>query len=91
MCPADTLQQLKSQGALLLDVRTPQEFAGGHAPGALNIPVATLQARFLELDRQKPILVCCASGARSAWAKNFLDAQGFQTVHNAGPWQRLIA
>lgn len=91
MCPVETLQQLKTEGAILLDVRTPMEFAGGHCPGSVNIPVDALQARYLELNRAKPVVVCCASGARAQWAKAFLEHQGFATVHNAGPWQRLLA
>jgi phage shock protein E len=71
-------------------VRTPAEYTQGHAPGSLNIPLDQLESRLGELKRDKPILVACASGVRSASAKALLERSGFQDVHNAGPWQRLM-
>ena len=81
---------LLDQGALIIDVRTPQEFALGHAPGSRNIPLDRLSDHLAELDRTRHLLVCCASGARSAAAKAMLDQAGFARVDNAGPWQRLL-
>lgn len=86
---AARLQELRRQGAVILDVRTPGEFAQGHARGARNIPLAELQARLGELDRAKPVLACCASGARSGSARAILLKAGFQEVHNVGPWTAL--
>nr|WP_320132619.1 rhodanese-like domain-containing protein [uncultured Holophaga sp.] len=83
----DLLNDLKSRNALVLDVRTRAEYGGGHVVGSLNIPLDELPRRLGELQRQRPILVCCASGARSGQAMQFLLSQGFQEVHNAGPWQ----
>jgi len=84
------IKDIKAKGALLLDVRTPGEFSQGHAPGSVNIPLDQLGTRLGELDRKKPILVACASGVRSASAKALLEQSGFEDVHNAGPWQRLM-
>jgi len=58
--------QLVADGALLLDVRTPGEFADGHVQGALNVPVQVLESRIAELDPARPVVVYCRSGNRSA-------------------------
>ncbi|MDP2876665.1 MAG: rhodanese-like domain-containing protein [Holophaga sp.] len=86
----DQLMTLLDQGTVILDVRTPQEFAQGHVPESRNIPLDTLSSHFAKLDRTKPILVCCASGARSGAAKAMLEKAGFTRVENEGPWQRLM-
>ena len=86
----DQMMTLIDQGATIIDVRTPQEFAQGHAPGSRNIPLDRLAEHLAELDRDKPVLVCCASGARSGAAKAMLDQAGFAKVDNVGPWQRLL-
>ncbi|NOK06446.1 MULTISPECIES: rhodanese-like domain-containing protein [Myxococcus] len=73
-------------GATLVDVRTPEEFASGHLPGAVNIPVDELARRFGELGApQTPLVVYCRSGARSGRAERLLKEQGFQDVFNLGP------
>jgi phage shock protein E len=72
-------------GALIVDVRTPDEFADESYPGAINIPVGNLSARMKELEpKTKPIVVYCASGARSAMAAQMLKASGWVDVVNAG-------
>jgi phage shock protein E len=72
-------------GARLVDVRTPGEYGSGHLPGAINIPVHELSARLGEVGpKDRPVVVYCASGARSARAKGLLRRAGFQTVHNLG-------
>jgi rhodanese-related sulfurtransferase len=83
------VHELRRKGALVLDVRTPGEFSQGHAKGARNIPLQVLQGRLGELDRDKPILTCCASGARSGSARALLLKAGFKEVHNVGPWTVL--
>jgi phage shock protein E len=85
----DKLAELKAQGAKILDVRTRAEFASGHATASVNIPLDQLGNRISELDKSHPIIVCCASGSRSAAAKSLLQSAGFTQVHNAGPWQRV--
>jgi rhodanese-related sulfurtransferase len=87
--PPEQLADLKAAGAQVVDVRTRAEFASGHAAGSLNIPLDQLQSRLGELDRARPVLVCCASGSRSAAAASLLRSAGFPNVHNAGPWQRV--
>ncbi|HJW33544.1 MAG TPA: rhodanese-like domain-containing protein [Holophagaceae bacterium] len=83
------LQALMARKAQLVDVRTPAEFAGGHAPGTVNIPLDQLATRARELDKARPVLCCCASGSRSAMATSLLKAKGFEAV-NAGPWGKLL-
>lgn len=83
------MHELRRGGAQILDVRSPGEFAQGHAKGARNIPLSLLKDRLGDLDRDKPILTCCASGARSGSARAILLKAGFKEVHNVGPWTNL--
>jgi len=72
-------------GALVVDVRTEDEFMDEAFPGAINIPVGALQARIKELEpKDRPIVLYCASGARSALAARILKAAGWTDVTNAG-------
>lgn len=74
------------KGAIIVDVRTPQEFLNGSANGSINIPLNELNEKSNQLDKNKTILVCCASGARSGMAKSILTQKGFADVVNIGPW-----
>lgn len=80
---------LMNQGAQIVDVRSEAEFAFGHKEGSINIPLGVLKDRMKELDNTKPVILCCASGSRSAFAKRTLMANGFKDVHNAGTWSSL--
>jgi phage shock protein E len=72
-------------GALVVDVRTPEEFAEEHFRNALNIPVDQLQQRITEFgEKNKPLVLYCASGARSAYATKMLRSAGYTDVTNAG-------
>ncbi|MBI3564408.1 MAG: rhodanese-like domain-containing protein [Elusimicrobia bacterium] len=84
------LPELLKRGGVVVDVRSPAEYAGGARPGSLNIPVSELQERCKGLDKAKPVIVCCASGTRSALAARVLKALGFQEVVNAGPWTNVL-
>lgn len=81
------LPALLAQGAVIVDVRTPAEFKTGSSRGSINIPLAQLEEKAAKLDRSKPVVVCCATGARSASAVTLLKRQGFATVVNAGAWK----
>jgi rhodanese-related sulfurtransferase len=84
------LQDYLSRNALVLDVRTPQEFAGGHVSGSVNVPVAQLPGGLKKLkDKSQPIITCCASGGRSANAAAMLRKAGYKQVINGGPWTRV--
>ena len=80
---------LMNQGAQIVDVRSEAEFAFGHKEGSINIPLGVLKDRMKELDNTKLVILCCASGSRSAFAKRTLMANGFKDVHNAGTWSSL--
>lgn len=84
------LPRLIKEGAILVDVRTPGEFAAGARPGSLNIPLDSLVKRAGELDREKTIILSCASGARSGMALRLLKQQGFKKVINAGSWKNTL-
>lgn len=81
------MPSLIEEGAVIVDVRSPAEYAGGSAAGSINIPLDQLEKRASNLDRGKTVIVCCASGARSAMAATILKNKGFQKVVNAGPWR----
>ena len=75
---------LASQGALLLDVRETDEYAEGHAPGSVLIPLGQLPSRLAEIkaSEHKPVAVICRSGKRSARAAEILRQAGFTKVYN---------
>lgn len=80
---AVVMEKIKA-GAKVVDVRSPGEFQGGAYPGAVNIPVQELEGRLGELPKDRPIVVYCASGARSAAAERMLRARGYGDVVNGG-------
>lgn len=76
---------LVGKGARLVDVRTTGEFAAGHLPGALNLPVQDLEGHLAELGaKDQPIVLYCRSGQRSARAARMLKGAGFTQVHDLG-------
>ncbi len=85
------LAQLVKDGAVILDVRTKNEYSGGHIKGSMNIPLDQLPNSLVKLKKDKPIITCCASGMRSAAAKNILKSNGFMAVYNGGGWTSLRA
>lgn len=84
--PAGEYQQLiaAKKGALLIDVRTPAEFAQDHLPNAVNIDYndGDFQPKMLELDKSKPVLIYCLSGGRSGKALQWMGEAGFKEVYN---------
>ncbi len=81
---------LDTKGAVILDVRSKNEYAGGHIKGSINIPVDQLSHNLEKLkDKNKPIITCCASGVRSASAMRILKANGYTNVQNGGGWTSL--
>jgi len=75
---------MEKEGALLLDVRTPGEYANTHIPGAELIPLQELEARIDEIVdyKDQPVLVYCRSGNRSRSAAQILKNQGFKEIYN---------
>ncbi|OGR95891.1 MAG: hypothetical protein A2016_10930 [Elusimicrobia bacterium GWF2_62_30] len=84
------LPALAAAGAVFVDVRTPAEFAACNRPGSINIPLDEIAKQAKKLDKAKPVILCCASGARSGVAAGILKSMGFRQVTNAGPWQNTL-
>lgn len=68
----------------LVDVRTPEEFNGGYIPGAININLQELQQKLSRIPKDKPVIVYCRSGNRSAFAANILKQAGYTEVYDLG-------
>jgi rhodanese-related sulfurtransferase len=86
--------QAMEKGAVIIDVRTPNEFRQGHIRGSKNIPVNEIRSK-VEMIRKwnKPVITVCLSGGRSSAAKTVLASAGIE-VYNGGPWyslQKIIA
>lgn len=87
-------RQAVEAGAVLLDVREPQEWESGHAPEAVHIPLGELTSRVDELPRERDVMVICRSGNRSARAAQWLAARGagVEVANVAGgmaAWQQV--
>ena len=82
--------KMVEEGAIILDVRSKSEYENGHIPDSLNIPVDQLEHNLNKLkDKNKAIITCCASGMRSAAAKNILKSNGYSMVYDGGGWKGL--
>ena len=84
------LPGLISSGAQIVDVREKAEFSSGANPESKNIPLGQIKGRLQELDKTRPVILCCASGTRSGMAKSVLIKNGFKEVYNAGPWKNTL-
>jgi phage shock protein E len=82
-------EELISNGATIIDVRTPGEYSQGHLKRSVNIPLSNLNSHLPKLKKDKPIITCCASGMRSSSARSLLRSQGFEQVYNGGSWYSL--
>ncbi len=80
---------LIQNGAVIIDVRTVGEYAGGHIRNSINIPLDKLEGSIKKIKSKGPVIVCCASGMRSGSAKSILTRHGFTEVYNAGAWTNL--
>jgi rhodanese-related sulfurtransferase len=84
--PGTDFKALTEAGAIIIDVRSPQEFDRGHIKGSKNIPVNIIQREINAIKKlNKPIITVCQSGARSGIAKSALKAAGVE-VYNGGSW-----
>lgn len=81
--PSEAVALINRQNAVVLDVRTDDEFKQGHIINSLNIPVGLLASRINELERHKsqPLVVICRSGHRTTQACSILRKQGFASLH----------
>ncbi|MES1225936.1 MAG: rhodanese-like domain-containing protein [Bacteroidota bacterium] len=81
--------ELVKSGAIILDVRSKGEYAGGHIKGSVNIGVNQLHNSLNKWPKNQAIITCCASGMRSSTARGILKANGFTKVYNGGSWVSL--
>ena len=82
----DEVELLDPKSAILLDVRQPREWEGGHIPGAVHIPLPELRERLDEIPADKEIIVYCQSGQRSYYACRILSQNGFQCRNLSGAY-----
>ena len=84
--PGTDYKALVEAGAIIIDVRSPQEFDGGHIKGSKNIPVNIIQREVAVIKKMgTPVITVCQSGARSGVAKGILKGAGIE-VYNGGSW-----
>ena len=77
--------------AVIIDVRTAQEFDHGHIPKSINIPVDRMNISAERIKAMKrPVILCCNSGARSGQALQALKSKGMKEVYNGGSWQNVL-
>lgn len=85
----NNIVEYKEKGAVILDVRTYEEFASGHISGSKNIPLQILNNKIEEIKKMnKPIIACCRSGMRSGQATSILKQHGIDCI-NGGGWDSL--
>ncbi|WP_445455445.1 rhodanese-like domain-containing protein [Flavobacterium sp. HNIBRBA15423] len=83
------IKEFVANGAIILDVRTPEEFKEGHINGSKNIALNSLNGKIAEIKKwNKPIIACCRSGMRSAQATSLLKQNGIECI-NGGGWTSL--
>ncbi len=86
--PAVVAEKIKA-GATIVDVRSEGEFRGGAYRGAINVPLQVLSGRLARIPRDRPVVVYCASGSRSATAVRILKRAGYADVSTAGGLRHL--
>jgi rhodanese-related sulfurtransferase len=84
LMPLAVWQALGTNGAMVIDVREPDEYARGHIPGARNLPLSVLRQRYRELPTDRPLSVYCGVGQRAYYATRFLNLNGYQAANLSG-------
>lgn len=86
----ETSEAVKKENVQFIDVRTPEEYAGGHAPKVVNYPLDKIETDLAKLDKNKPVYVICQTGRRSQKAAESLQKAGFKEIYNVkggtGEW-----
>ena len=87
--PKVDMGELIRNGATIVDVRSPGEYAGGNIKGSLNIPLGSLSGQLSKIKKDKPVITVCESGMRIASARTTLLSSGYKEVYNGGSWFNL--
>jgi phage shock protein E len=86
---SESVKDYMDKGAVIIDVRTVGEYREGHIKNSKNIPLDTISSKVNEIKKlEKPVIVCCRSGMRSAQANSILKSNGIESM-NGGGWQSL--
>lgn len=86
---SENVKDFMDKGAVIIDVRSPGEFRDGHIKGSKNIPLDIISSKINEIKKlNKPVIVCCRSGMRSAQANSILKGNGIDCM-NGGGWSSL--
>ncbi len=88
--PPDTAREILAKGAMVIDVRSAEEFGSGHAPGAVNAELGRLRSELPRLvdDKNRVLLFYCMGGGRSALALRQARSLGYGNVFNLGSFSR---
>ena len=85
------IKDVLRRGAIVIDVRTPQEFDQGKVPESINIPVDRIAVNAERIkNMNRPVVFCCTSGARSSNAATIMKQKGMKEVYNGGSWYDVI-
>ncbi len=86
---SELVKEALAEGAVIIDVRTPQEFNEGHISKSINVPLQQIEVRVSTLKKKNKIIItCCKSGGRASKAKSILEKNGIKCV-NGGSWGGL--
>ena len=80
--PAEACRRVQEERAALIDVREPEEYLGGHAEGAVNVPLSSFREHYQDIPTQGEVLLICHVGQRSLMAAAFMRNQGWGRVFN---------
>lgn len=84
-----SVKEFMAKGAIIIDVRTSGEYRDGHIKGSKNIPLDQIDTQISAIQKlNKPVIVCCRSGMRSAQAASILKSNSIEVI-NGGGWQNL--
>ena len=85
------LKEALKKGAVIIDVRTPNEFDQGRVANSINIPVDRIPINAIRIkEMSRPVIFCCSSGSRSGQAVSIMKAKGLKEVYNGGSWLNVM-
>lgn len=85
------IKEALKKGAVIIDVRTAQEYDMGRVPGSINIPVDRISSNIQRIKgMNKPVIFCSTSGIRSKTAKSIMQKNGMKNVYAAGSWEKVL-